>query len=191
MPVQPIIRRARRLLSGALVVALALVLAAILQLWRAPAAWGQVLDLRPPSPAVQQVHVDGLDAPASFAAGQAGRDLRLIYVWATWCGACRYSRPAVNRLAHTWDTTTLAVWSGGAASVRASLQDAALGGAAWVDPEGELAQRWGVSAVPTVFVLNSSNQVVWTSSGLVSSWQLGVGSWLGQLFLQWGWLGRA
>lgn len=191
MPVQPIVRLGRRLVSGALVLALALALAAIVQLWRAPAAWGQVLDLRPPSPVVRQIHGQGLAAPASFAAEQASQDLRLIYVWATWCGACRYSRPAVNRLAETWETTTVAVWSGHATSVQAHLQKAALAGAAWVDPEGELAQRWGVSAVPTVFVLNSSNQVVWASTGLVSSWQLAAGSWLGQRLLDWGLLGRS
>lgn len=74
----------------------------------------------------------------------------VLYFTATWCGPCKTFKPAVQEV------------------------DAELGlGIRFVDvdQQKDMAQRYGISAVPTIIVENGGN-VVYRNSGVMSKPQL-------------------
>lgn len=125
----------------------------------------QAIEPGQPLPASTVVGPDS--QPLALADGQA----RLTYVdfWASWCGPCRQSFPWMNQMQDKYGAKGLRVL---AVNLDARREDAqrflaehparfALG----FDPQGALARRVGVKAMPSSLLLDASGRVVAVHQG--------------------------
>ena len=127
------------------------------------------------APEFQGMTIDGEPFRLEDFRGQA----TLVHFWASWCGACRLMEESVAEVAadEGRQVNTIAVRSGPAATVQAYLEEAAVQLPVIPDPHGALAQRFGVTALPTSFYLNEAGEVVTTEVGMTSSWGMRMRMW--------------
>ena len=92
----------------------------------------------------------------------------LVNFWASWCGHCKQESPAIERL---WRGLHGAVgvvgvdYSDGADQARAFIHTYGLSYPMLSDPGGTAGERFGVSGLPTTFVLDSHGRIVETLRG--------------------------
>ena len=127
------------------------------------------------APPLQSVTLTGENFDLEQLEGKAA----LVHFWASWCGACRMMEASVAEVAGDADlqVITVAVRSGPAPTVRAYLEEAALMMPAIADSSGVLANRFGVTALPTSFYLNENGEVVTTTVGMTSAWGMRLRLW--------------
>ena len=94
----------------------------------------------------------------------------LLHFWATWCPVCKLEQGMINSLAKDYRVITVAMNSGGEDAIEQYLVENGLDFPVIVDPDGNLASRFGVSGVPTGFVIDRAGQIRFKEIGLTSSW---------------------
>lgn len=102
----------------------------------------------------------------------------LLNFWATWCPVCKLEQGMINSLAKDYRVITVAMNSGGDDAIEQYLVENELDFPVIVDPDGDLAKRFGVTGVPTGFVIDTAGQIRFKEIGLTSSW-----GWRFRLFL--------
>ena len=134
---------------------------------------------RPDVPAdAAQMAVPAADGQtATLAQISAGRTA-VLYFWGSWCGICKHTSPAVQRL-HENGTAVVgvALRSGSEAEVRGYMRRQGLDFATAGDPQGDIARRWGVRVTPTI-VLVKNGRIVHSTTGIASYWGLAARVWL-------------
>lgn len=101
----------------------------------------------------------------------------LIYFWATWCGVCKLTTPAVNSLAQDgYNVTSVAIRSGDNAKLARGIQSKGLVFPVINDSRGDISQQWEISATPS-FVIVYKGEMVGFTSGWSSSWGLKLRLW--------------
>ena len=102
----------------------------------------------------------------------------LIYVWATWCGVCRYTTPSVASLAADGgNVLTVALRSGDNVTLEKWLTRKKLTLPTVNDPSGQLARQWDIQVTPTLVVI-SQGEVKSVTTGWTSSWGMRLRLWL-------------
>jgi len=102
----------------------------------------------------------------------------LVYVWATWCGVCRYTTPSVASLvAEGGNVMSVALRSGDNAMLEKWLAKKKIALPTVNDASGELARQWDVQATPTLVVI-SHGEVKSITTGWTSSWGMRLRLWL-------------
>ena len=115
--------------------------------------------------------------PVDLAAMSRDRPL-LVYVWATWCGVCRYTTPAVATLAaEGGNVMSVALRSGDNAMLKTWLVKKKMTLPTVNDASGELARQWDVQVTPTLVVI-SHGEVKSITTGWTSSWGIRLRLWL-------------
>lgn len=102
----------------------------------------------------------------------------LVHFWASWCGICRAEQDSIADLARQHAVVTIAMQSGDRRAVRAYLQRHQLRMPVLADPNGSLARRYGVRAVPTSFVLDRHGVIRFTTVGYTTEIGLRLRLWL-------------
>ena len=103
---------------------------------------------------------------------------RVVHFFASWCGVCEAEAGNVARLAERHEVIAVASQSGGADEVRAHLAAHPLGPVhVALDPQGELARRFGVSAFPATFYLDDAGSVVSAEVGYTTTLGMLVRAW--------------
>ena len=92
--------------------------------------------------ALQHLTAEGFDEAISAA------PLAMVDFWATWCGPCKIMSPVVEKLAEEYDGKALV-------------------GKVDTDSEMSLAQRFGISAIPTLIFFKNGAELK-RSVGVVS-----------------------
>lgn len=111
-----------------------------------------------------------------LAALSADRPM-LLYIWATWCGICRYTTPAVDEMAEQGaNVMTLAMRSGDDQELTRYLQKRQLSMPVINDARGNLARQWQVGVTPTLVVI-SKGKVVTATTGWTSAWGMKLRLW--------------
>ncbi len=126
--------------------------------------------------ALPELAVSDLDGRPVRLADYAGRPW-LLHVWASWCRICRFERGPVARVAEDWPVLTVAMQSGDAEVVRGFLAQHGLHWRTVADPDGSLARRLGVSAVPAFYVVDGQGRVRFREMGYTTSWGLRLRLW--------------
>lgn len=127
-----------------------------------------------PAPEFEAVLLDGTPvALAGFA-----DDPMLLHFWATWCPICRLEEGEIMRLSRSHPVLTIAMQSGTAAEVDAHLTERERELAVVNDPDGALARRYGVRAVPSTFLIDRDGQIVFRKQGYAPPLELRFRLWL-------------
>ncbi|MEM9069816.1 MAG: redoxin family protein [Myxococcota bacterium] len=134
-----------------------------------------------PAPALVTASIDGERVALAEGDGPT-----LVHFWATWCGVCKAMDHNIVALAEDHRVITVAVQSGPAGSVLSWMRDEGL----WqddtpafptvADPRSGLAQRWGVSAFPTSFVISDEGEIEYVEVGYTSEAGLRTRMWLAE-----------
>ncbi len=123
-------------------------------------------------PALQAVQLDG----RVFDLRQAPRPI-LIHFWATWCSICRLEQDAVQALSEDYPVITIAMQSGDVAEIQRFMQQNGLDFPVINDPDGSIARRFGVRAVPASFFVDAGDSIVFRESGYTTGWGLRLRGW--------------
>jgi len=92
----------------------------------------------------------------------------LVYFWATWCGVCKMTTPAVAKLAEEGgNVLTVALRSGDEEKIRHFMAGKNIAMPVVNDPRGELSAQWDIGVTPT-FVIIDKGHVVSTTTGWTS-----------------------
>lgn len=102
----------------------------------------------------------------------------LVYVWATWCGVCRYTTPSVSSLAaEGGNVMSVALRSGDNATLERWLAKKKMTLPTVNDASGSLSRQWDVQVTPTLVVI-SHGEVKSITTGWTSSWGMRLRLWL-------------
>ncbi|APZ44390.1 protein disulfide oxidoreductase [Acidihalobacter ferrooxydans] len=101
----------------------------------------------------------------------------LVQFWGTWCPICRMELGSLQTLSQHWQIVTVAMQSGSTADIRAFMHKHHLDYTVISDPDGRIAQRWGVSEVPAGFVIGPKGDIRFRVVGLTSLWGLRARLW--------------
>lgn len=128
-------------------------------------------------PAPPLVGVSASGAPIDLAEYRGAPVM--LHFWATWCGVCKLEQPSVVSLSADMPVLTVASRSGSPADVLGYLRERPMGQAPVVlDPQGQLARRFGVRAYPTTFVLDGDGEIRHVEVGYTSELGLRLRMWL-------------
>ena len=102
----------------------------------------------------------------------------ILHFWATWCGICQAEEGAIRRLAKNARVISVAAMSGPPAQVQTYVHARGLDFEVAVDPDGKLAERFGVYAYPTTLFVDADGDIVAREVGYVREWGLEARWWL-------------
>lgn len=77
----------------------------------------------------------------------------MVYFWGTWCSVCRFVSPTINWLDGDYDIVSIAVNSGDNRRINGYLDHHEYGFTTINDSHGALMREWGISAVPSIFII--------------------------------------
>lgn len=101
----------------------------------------------------------------------------LVYVWATWCGVCRYTSPSVASLAEEGgNVVTVALRSGDDSTLSHWLKKKKYAMQVVNDEQGQLSRLWQIQVTPTVLVI-SKGEVKSVTTGFTSRWGMKLRLW--------------
>jgi len=127
-----------------------------------------------PAPELEANLLDG--SPVSLA-DYADRAM-LLHFWATWCPICRLEEGEIMRLSRSHPVLTVAMQSGSPSEVEAHLTERERELDVVNDPDGALARRYGVRAVPSTFIIDRDGQIVFRKQGYAPPLELRLRLWL-------------
>lgn len=103
----------------------------------------------------------------------------LVHFWATWCPICRAEQRSINEIAHdNPNVITIAMNSGKPEEVVSHMKDQNLDFSVLNDPDGSLANKWGVHAVPASFVIGPNGEIRFVEIGYTTAVGLRLRLWL-------------
>ncbi len=102
----------------------------------------------------------------------------LVQFWANWCPVCSLGYGSWNSLATDYPVITIAMNSGSIEELKAYRQEHDLSFAIVADPDGEIADRWQVSGVPTSFFLDRAGRIEMVEVGYTSEIGMRARLWL-------------
>lgn len=102
----------------------------------------------------------------------------LLYFWATWCPVCKMQNGSVAAISEDYTVVTVAMNSGADAEIEAFLNERQLGFPVIADDSGAIASQFGVSGVPTSFIIDPGGNIAFTEVGYTTEWGLRLRLWL-------------
>lgn len=85
---------------------------------------------------------------------------------------------AIAAIAKDHPVVTVALQSGTHEELRRLMRDLGHDFPVIPDPDGQLAHRWGVSGVPTTFVVDAAGRIRQASVGVGTEWGLRLRLWI-------------
>ncbi len=104
----------------------------------------------------------------------------IVHFWATWCPVCKREEGSIASIAEEYPVLTVATGCGDLAEVRRYLASRSVAFPTIVDPDGRIAARYGVRALPTTFVVGPEGQIRFTETGYTTEVGLRVRRWLAE-----------
>ena len=127
-----------------------------------------------PVPEIQGTLLDG--QPVQYQTFQ-GKPL-LLHFWATWCRVCKLEQDSINAISKDHNVLTIAMSSGNDKEVKSFLEQNGLNFPVIVDEDGAIAKQFGVSGVPTSFIIDPNGNITFTEVGYTTNWGLRLRLWM-------------
>lgn len=102
----------------------------------------------------------------------------LIHFWASWCPVCGLEQDSIQSISNDYPVISIAMQSGNELEVNAHMQENQLRFPTIVDEEGELARQFGVSGVPTSFIISPDKRIKFKEVGYTTETGLRLRLWL-------------
>jgi len=102
----------------------------------------------------------------------------LVHFWASWCPICKLEQGSIQSISEDHAVITVAMQSGEAEEVIAYMREEKLKFPVINDPDGVLARRFGVRAVPSSFVIDENNNILFRETGFTTETGLRLRLWL-------------
>ena len=137
-------------------------------------SWQQRSMVSGVAPDIQGVLMDGTITDLKKYRGKPV----LLHFWATWCPFCKLEEGSITGIAKDWQVLTIAYQSGDKAEIEKHLKERGLESWAVIsDPESRLGELYGVSSVPTSFILDANGNIRFREAGITSGWGLRARLW--------------
>lgn len=108
----------------------------------------------------------------------------LLHFWATWCKVCKFEESWINEIDKDWQVLTIATLSSGSeAEIRAYMQRRNI--THWqtiIDKDNSLAEHYGLSVMPSTFVIDSHGEIRFKEVGITTAWGWRLRLWLTDLW---------
>jgi peroxiredoxin len=101
----------------------------------------------------------------------------MVHFWATWCPICGVEQGSVDAVARDYRVVTVAMQSGDAEEITRYLEGEGVNYPVLPDPDGRLAARYGVTAVPATFFLDEQGRIRASTVGYTSEWGMRLRLW--------------
>ena len=101
----------------------------------------------------------------------------MLHFWASWCGVCKACQHNIRAVAADYAVVTVASQSGPVQAVRDYLAEHPMNAAVLLDEHGLFAQRFGVRAFPTTFILDAEGNIRDVEVGYSSELGLRLRMW--------------
>ena len=139
-----------------------IVISLLLDWYRAPAV----------PPQVDALPLHTLQGRQTTLSELGGSRTTVLYFWGSWCGICRHTSPAVDKLARSGvPVVGVALQSGSDEEVRGYLKSHDWQIDSVNDADGGWARQWQVQVTPAI-VLVKNGRVRHSTTGLASYWGL-------------------
>ena len=107
----------------------------------------------------------------------------LIHFWAEWCPFCKLEEGSISSIQKDWPVLTVAYQSGDKSDVIKHMKERNI--ESWptiVDQDSRLAELFGVTGVPTSYIIDGEGNIRFAEVGLTSSWGLRARLWWADTF---------
>ena len=102
----------------------------------------------------------------------------LVHFWASWCGVCGYEQDNIESIAKDYPVISVAMNSGTMQQVGGFMAQEGLSFPVINDPDGVIAQRYGVKAVPISFIVDGQGGIRFVETGYTTEFGLRSRLWL-------------
>lgn len=119
------------------------------------------------APAADSQLASGAIDFATWRAAHPGQAVALHF-WADWCPICRTEENSVSRISRDWPVLSVAMQSGDPARVQGVLTRRQLDWHTAVDPDGQIARRFGLQSVPAFIVVDALGRIRFAEVGYTS-----------------------
>jgi len=157
----------------------ALEIAIIIAIIFAVRSWQQRNLVEGIAPSFQSILLDGKTINLEDFNGKP----LLLHFWADWCPFCKLEEGSISRIKNDWPVLTIAYQSGGEKNVAKHMKERNI--QSWptiVDQNGQLADLFGVTVVPTSIILDGEKNIRFSEVGLTSEWGLRLRLWWTNMF---------
>jgi len=107
----------------------------------------------------------------------------LLHFWATWCKFCEFEESWINEIEKDWQVLSIATLSSGTeAEIRDYMQRHNI--THWqtiIDKDNRLAAQYGITVMPSTFVIDSKGEIRFKEVGLTTPWGWKLRLWLTDL----------
>ncbi|TNF98438.1 MAG: protein disulfide oxidoreductase [Gammaproteobacteria bacterium] len=105
-----------------------------------------------------EVHALTIDGQQVSLSANSGKPL-LLYFWASWCPVCRFQHDSMTDIAKDYEVISIAIQSGSDAEIRDSMKVEGADYPVVNDPDGYLANQYGIRGVPTSFIIDTNGKI--------------------------------
>ncbi len=105
----------------------------------------------------------------------------IIHFWGTWCPICNIEQGTIESMGKSYPMMTIAMRSGSDAEIADYLIEKGVSYRVINDNSGAISNRYGVSAVPTTFILDREGVIRFVTQGYSSELGLRFKLWLASL----------
>ncbi|WP_455222729.1 protein disulfide oxidoreductase [Kaarinaea lacus] len=102
----------------------------------------------------------------------------LLYFWGTWCPVCKLQNGSVSSISKDHPVVTVALNSGTDLEIEAFLKEKNLDFLVLGDDSGMIASEFGITGVPTSFIIDPNGNIAFTEVGYTTEWGLRFRLWL-------------